>query len=152
MSEATPCCITTVSNFTELNFALGIRAIVFIEEQACPFDEEFDTYDRIETPLATHLLVMQKNKPVATARILYLDQDRVKLGRLAVLKAYRGQGIGKEMLEYMLNFVKKEGYSDICLNAQAHLSAFYEKSGFKGISELFDEAGIPHITMQYHRE
>ena len=138
--------IAQIKDQTDLNYVLAIRAIVFIDEQHCPFDEEFDSYDMLDSEEVIHYIVKQNNKPVATARIIFHDHQ-AKIGRIAVLKAFRGKGLGTYFMEQMINTLKTNGYTHISINAQEHLQSFYEKFGFVQNSETFDEAGIPHIQM-----
>ena len=139
--------IHQIKDQTDLNYALAIRAIVFIDEQNCPFDEEFDEYDRLDSEEVIHYIVKQDNKPVATARIIFPKVHQAKIGRIAVLKTFRGKGLGTYFIEQMLHTLKTDGYTHISINAQEHLQSFYEQFGFVQNSEAFDEAGIPHIQM-----
>ena len=141
--------IHSVKREKDLTFALAIRAIVFVEEQACPFSEEFDHYDRLENENVSHFLIMYKNEPVATARIIYVDNNHAKIGRIAVLKSYRNQGLATELITHMIKTLTSKAYTHISIHAQEHLETYYEKFGFKRCSETFEEAGIPHIKMTY---
>ena len=144
--------IQTVKNERELTFALAIRAIVFVEEQACPFSEEFDDYDSLQNTSVQHFLIMHQNEPVATARTIYVNDSEAKIGRIAVLKAFRSQGLATELIKHMIKTLTVKAYIDISIHAQAHLEAYYEQFGFKKCSDTFDEAGISHIKMKYYEK
>lgn len=118
----------------------SIRRIVFIEEQQVPEELELDELD----PVCHHVLVTDvDNKPVATGRI---DSDG-RIGRMAVLKEYRGQGIGSALLVALLDYAGQKQYAGVHLHAQVTAIPFYEKHGFMADGEKFMDAGIPHRNM-----
>lgn len=117
-----------------------IRRQVFIEEQKVPETLEWDEYDNT----STHFLVTMDNQAIATARL----KPDGQIGRMAVLKAYRNQGIGNRLLQFVLLTVSSLGIKQVYLHAQLAALHFYEKQGFKPQGELFYEADIPHKKMQ----
>jgi predicted GNAT family N-acyltransferase len=119
-----------------------VRGIVFIEGQACPYDEEIDEHEDD----ALHILGELDGQPVAAARIRFLD-DWAKLERIAVREAYRGRNIGSELVEYMLALARDRRYHKFKMHAQSYLSDYYAKFGFVRHGELFQEAGIDHYLM-----
>lgn len=126
--------------------ARAIRQRVFVEEQQCPPEEEWDAYDEV----ARHFLGLADGRAVATARwrAAYHDGRAVaKLERFAVLPAYRGQGLGARLVEAVMADAHRAGFSNLFLHAQAHLQPFYERFGFVVVGERFDEAGIAHVPM-----
>jgi len=127
----------------ELKDAQEVRRQVFIEEQGIKPEEEFDGLDWD----SDHIIVYDNNVPVGTARIRYRNDVSAKLERIAVLKPYRGQGIGKGIVEASLKLAKAKGTSEVALNAQQLAVGFYERLGFQQEGEPFKEAGIPHIAM-----
>ncbi|TCS84521.1 GNAT family N-acetyltransferase [Tepidibacillus fermentans] len=136
--------IKVVTNKKELNDAFSIREKVFIEEQNVPKVIEMDEYEEV----ATHFVVYDGNKPISTARFRkYLNEKTVKFERFAVLKEYRGQGVGRALIKVMEEEARKNGFTTLRLNAQRHAEGFYAKFGYQTISEPFDEAGIEHVTM-----
>ena len=86
-------------------------------------------------------------EPGATASIRFLG-DTAKLERLAIRKAWRGQGLGDRLLEFMLATARARGFRRFKLHGQAHLRAFYEKHGFRVEGSPFLEANIPHLLLQ----
>lgn len=124
-----------------------IRQKVFVEEQACPPEEEWDAFD--ET--AHHILGLVNGSPAACARWRVLKtfdgNDVAKLERFAILEAYRGRGYGKELVKWTVEAAQNAGYETQKLHAQAHLQNFYVTFGFKALGKTFMEAGIPHIRM-----
>ncbi|RBP46805.1 GNAT family N-acetyltransferase [Garciella nitratireducens] len=130
----------------DLSPAHYIRTKVFIQEQNCPPEEEFDEIDKI----AKHILLLDSNNtPMATARIFEDSTGQAIIGRVAVLKEYRKKGYGAIIVKEAIKQLKKEGYPNILIHAQSYASPFYQKLGFKAFGEEFMEAGIPHISMLY---
>lgn len=118
----------------------SIRRHVFIEEQNVPEELEWDEFDES----ASHVLVsVDKQQTVATGRI----KTDGHIGRMAVLAAYRKQGIGSEILLTLLNMAKNKNIKSVYLHAQVSAIGFYEKHGFICSSQEFLDAGIPHKSM-----
>src|SRR5690625_835434 len=134
--------VQMVTTETELNDAFTIRKVVFIDEQNVPPHIERDEYDQT----ATHVIGYKNHQPIATGRIRFID-DYGKLERIAVLKEHRGKSYGTQMIAYMEDIIRKKGYNNSLLNAQTHATHFYEKLGYRVISDEFMDAGIPHVTM-----
>ena len=138
-----------MSNITvkEVDFAQhlevlkNIRTEVFIKEQHVPVELEWDEFDGD----ATHIQAYYNNIPVGTARLI----NNELIGRMAVLKTYRGLGVGKKMLEFLMTLAHKKGMNTIQLSAQKHAVEFYKKYGFEICSDEYLDAGIPHYTMRY---
>lgn len=105
-----------------------------------PLELEWDGLD--ET--AWHVLAKQAGKAVGCARLL----PGGKIGRMAILPAWRGRGIGHRMLRAILGHLRAQGISKARLSAQTHAIPFYEKCGFTVCSEVYDDAGIPHCDMK----
>ena len=123
----------------------AVRRTVFIEEQHVPEVLELDDSDSI----CHHALVTDAdNKPVGTGRI---GPDG-RIGRMAVLKEYRGQGVGSALLAALLDYARQEQYAGIYLHAQLDAIPFYENHGFIANGETFMDAGIPHRTMFYKKQ
>ncbi|HNR66772.1 MAG TPA: GNAT family N-acetyltransferase [bacterium] len=130
------------TSLDDLLKAFMVRAIVFVEEQRVPYGLEMDEYEHS----ATHILGEREGEPIAAGRIRYLG-DYAKLERIAVRKAYRGTGIGHQLVDYMVSISQQNGFSAFKMHAQAHLTDFYGKHGFIVQGELFVEAGIDHYLM-----
>lgn len=128
--------------------AKEIRQKVFMDEQG--FQNEFDEIDAT----AAHIVLFDgSNMPIATCRVFWdAAMDSYILGRLAVVKEYRGQNIGSALIEEAEKYVYQKGGSSICLHAQCRAAAFYEKSGFIQFGDIEDDEGVPHIWMKKMRE
>lgn len=121
--------------------ARPIRETVFVEEQGVPLAIEMDEFDAISEhaiAIATGALA------VGTGRLL----PDGHIGRMAVLKAWRGQGIGARLLEVLVQRAIQRGFAEVILNAQTYAVPFYEKAGFIAEDAEFMDAGIPHIAMR----
>lgn len=119
-----------------------VRRMVFIEEQNVPVELELDESDK----LCHHVLIIDADKkPVATGRI----DPGGRIGRMAVLKEYRGQGIGSALLAALIKYARQEGYTNIYLHAQLIAIPFYQTHGFIISGEIFMDAGIKHRNMIY---
>lgn len=117
--------IVPVSTAEEMEKALLIRH-VFMTEQNCPYEEEFDGNDRT----GTHFLGYVDGEPAATLRIRYFA-DFFKMERLAVLPRFRRTLIAKEIVLAAVNFCRRKGYRRGFGHAQKHLVPFWAKFGFK---------------------
>ncbi|MFK4048805.1 GNAT family N-acetyltransferase [Acinetobacter venetianus] len=116
-----------------------IRKLVFISEQNIPEQDEWDDQDAI----SQHFVVYDQNQPIATARLLANNS----VGRVAVLKAYRGQGIGRLIMLEIIAYAQAQKRPSLQLSSQVHAISFYEKLGFSIQGDEYDECGIPHIEM-----
>lgn len=91
-----------------------------------------------------HFIASTAGMPIATARLL----PDGHIGRIAVLREWRGLGIGRHILERVITVARKNGHSELLLNAQLHALPFYEKLGFEAFGGEFQDAGLPHRTMR----
>lgn len=122
--------------------AQAVRYEVFVLEQKVPLDMEWDDMD----PLCLHAVAYgDDGKAVATGRLL----PDGHVGRMAVVKAMRGQRIGGEILQALMAEARRRGDPAVMLNAQTHAEPFYQRFGFVRDGEEFMEAGIPHIGMRH---
>ena len=116
-----------------------IRTQVFICEQGITEADEWDDQDLI----SQHFVIYDQDQPIATARLL----ENNSVGRVAVLKAYRGQGLGQMIMLEIISYAQKQGLSVLTLSSQVHAISFYEKLGFTVQGNPYDECGISHIEM-----
>jgi predicted GNAT family N-acyltransferase len=108
----------------------ALRAAVFMAEQECPYEEEFDGNDYC----GTHVLGLVDGVPAATLRIRYFA-DFVKIERLAVLPRFRRTAIAREVVEYGLELVRRKGYTKMYGQAQIRLVNFWRKFGFEPMAK-----------------
>lgn len=118
-----------------------VREPVFVQEQSVPLDLEWDALD----PLSVHALAYDADdQPIGTGRLT----PECKIGRMAVMPAWRGRGVGAALLDRLLDQARALGYRAVELHAQADAVAFYERHGFRAYGDEFEEAGIRHRHMR----
>lgn len=119
-----------------------VREAVFQQEQGIAPELDWDGLDAT----AIHAIAYWQGDPISTARIRYL-QAQAKIERVAVLPAYRGQGVGRQMFLGVLDYLANQWFSTAFLYAQTSTQGFYQKLGFTPQGPEFSEAGIPHRKM-----
>ena len=117
----------------------AIRYEVFVDEQNVPVDLEIDGLDG----KAKHALAFIDGVPIGTGRIL----NDGHIGRVAVLKNYRGLGIGKLIMKELIKCAQDMSLEKVWLSSQWHAHSFYLDFGFVCVDEIYKEAGIDHIKM-----
>jgi len=128
----------------ELYEILKLRQDVFIIEQGCIY-EDIDNLDQA----SEHLVLKEQNRVAAYARIVPADvkYKEYSIGRIVVNPAFRGRGLGKEIVLKSLELLKQRQISVVRIEAQAHLRKFYHDLGFKDDGEIYELDGILHIEM-----
>ena len=116
-----------------------VREQVFIIEQQIAAQDEWDAMDEV----SLHFVLYDDGQAVATARLL---PDH-HIGRVAVLKSHRGQGVGADIMQQVLQYARREQRPFLRLSAQVYATAFYEKLGFQVKGEEYLDCGIPHVMM-----
>lgn len=118
-----------------------VRRTVFIVEQRIPENLEWDDAD----PVSRHALAVDTSgNAVACGRLL----PDGHIGRLAVVSAWRKQGVGSALLERLVELARTLGHARVVLNAQTHAVPFYARHHFAVSGDEYLEAGIPHVTME----
>jgi predicted GNAT family N-acyltransferase len=120
--------------------AAPIRFAVFVEEQGVPLEIELDEMD----PKSLHAVAFEDASPVGTGRLLPDGQ----VGRMAVLKSWRGRGVGGQILAALLDEARRRGHREVVLSAQVHATAFYRSHGFAEEGAAYLDAGIVHVDMR----
>lgn len=132
-----------IAKGNDIEKVYALRNEVFVNEQNVPPEIEIDEEDKH----ATHIIAEENGVAVGCARVLF-GEDGGRIGRLAVKKEKRGQGIGKEVCRFIIGLCRERGYKRVWLNSQLHAVGFYEKLGFSRRGETFFEAGIEHVEME----
>ena len=120
--------------------ARAVREEVFIREQGVPRELEWDQWDE---PSDHALAFDAGSNAVGTARLL----PDGHIGRMAVLRAWRGRGVGAALLGALIERARMKRMDVVKLNAQTHAAGFYRRFGFVAQGAEFIEAGIPHVAM-----
>jgi len=117
-----------------------IRHAVFVEEQGIPESLEWDGRD----DACRHVLALAGDSGViATGRLLHDG----RIGRMAVLPAWRGCGVGRALLERLQELALQDGLRQVYVHAQAAVAGFYRRAGFRIVGQPFVTAGIAHVVM-----
>ncbi|CDQ21556.1 ElaA protein [Halobacillus karajensis] len=130
----------------ELYKILQNRVEVFVVEQKCPYPE-VDGRDKD----SLHIWLEEESKIVAYCRLVppVEGEKYYSIGRVLVSKNYRGSGYARAMMDHAIEVLKKEyKVEHIWLHGQEHLRHFYGSFGFKEVSEVYLEDGIPHVDMR----
>lgn len=138
--------VKVVENDKELQQAFDIRRKVFIEEQDCPEDEEFDGFD----DECVHFIAFRSGEPIGTSRYRKTEKG-IKLERFAVLEEERGKGAGKRLVQTTLAHVEQQNFEKgtlLYLHAQVTAIHLYTRMGFEIVGEKFEEVGIAHFKME----
>jgi predicted GNAT family N-acyltransferase len=117
-----------------------IRFSVFVEEQHVPVDLEMDEMDA----RCVHALAFDGDRAVGTGRLL----PDGHIGRMAVLDACRGRGVGGRLLEVLMEAARRRGDREVVLASQVRAVPFYLAHGFIAEGRVYEEAGIPHQDMR----
>lgn len=122
--------------------AARIRREVFMDEQG--FVNEFDDLD----PVSTHIVAYAGGEPAGTCRIIPEEGGECALGRLAVLRSYRGSGVGSEIVREAERVAASMGFDCISLSAQVRVRGFYESLGYVAHGDEYLDEYCPHVTMR----
>ena len=117
----------------------AVRKAVFSVEQGISEALDFDGRDRE----CVHVLARIDDETIGTARML----PDGHVGRIAVHKEWRGQGVGTRLVEYLMEVARERGFAEIHLHSQVQAAAFYSRLGFEARGDTFMEAGIEHGLM-----
>jgi predicted GNAT family N-acyltransferase len=120
--------------------AAPIRFAVFVEEQGVPREIELDELDAA----CIHAVAYLDEKAIGTGRLL----PDGHIGRMAVLKNWRGHGVGGRILNALVEQACRRGDREVALSAQVHAVPFYRAHGFVEEGGEYLEAGIRHQAMR----
>jgi len=135
--------VIAIESPADMARAYAIRRRVFIEEQRVPEEIELDADDA----RAFHALAIADGDAIGCGRMLNHGEE-VKIGRMAVLPPFRGTGVGRDILRFLMDRARARGFRKAILHAQLSAEGFYLKEGFTPVGGVFDEAGISHRKME----
>jgi len=122
-----------------------LRHAVFVQEQGVPIGIELDEHDAH----AHHAVARNRlGRAVGTGRLVRLDMQTGKIGRMAVMATVRGTGVGQAVLQALCLAARRQGLKEVILHAQTSAIGFYKRAGFEVRSYPFEEAGIEHRLMR----
>ncbi|MDT3401704.1 GNAT family N-acetyltransferase [Mucilaginibacter terrae] len=132
--------VRKVTEQLDLDKVFAVRRVVFVDEQNCPPELEWEFEDE-----SNHFLGEVNGEPAGAARWRKTERG-YKLERFAVSKEYRGQGVGQALVQAVLNDLPDDAVY-VYLHAQVQAVSLYEKFGFEKTGPMFEEAGIQHYKM-----
>lgn len=122
-----------------------VRLNVFVEEQGVPAQLEMDARDGE----CVHAMAMDASgNVIGTGRLLPSEAGAARIGRMAVYREWRGKKVGEAMLFALMDAARRRGDREIVLHAQLHAAPFYDRHGYERCGAVYEEAGIPHVTMR----
>ena len=133
----------------ERSLGFKLRTEVFVNEQNVPKELELDEKDNSEYTI--HIGYFKDDKLIGVARLIDMDKDIIHIGRVAIDKNHRGEGIGYKLILGCEDIAKNVLNKDftIELGAQLYAENFYKKLGYNRINNnIYIEAGIEHIDMR----
>lgn len=136
--------VTLAPWYTHATQLQAIRREVFVVEQHVPEDEEWDAKD----VNCRHVLAWAGGEAIGCGRLL----PDGHIGRMAVLKPWRGRGVGSALLQRLIALAREAGFSEPRLHAQTHALGFYRRHAYSTVGDEFMEAGIPHYEMVLTRD
>ncbi|MBM7841033.1 putative GNAT family N-acyltransferase [Alkalihalobacillus xiaoxiensis] len=136
-----------VKTIIELEQALHLRELVFVHEQHCPLEQEFDQYDHLDASCIHILAVSETDQPIGTGRIRFVD-GKAKLERICILESIRKSGVGHSIVTYLEKIARAQEIKHFYLHGQQQAIPFYQKLGYQPDSDLFMEDNIPHVLMR----
>jgi len=124
--------------------ARALRTEVFVDEQKIPATLEWDAADED----AVHAVVFNRlGMALATGRLLSHAPGVARIGRMASVQALRGGGVGRSVLDALMNAAAQRSDHTVLLHAQVSAVGFYRRAGFVEHGPEFDDAGIAHVEM-----
>jgi predicted GNAT family N-acyltransferase len=132
----------------------ALRHEVFVIGQAVPVELERDDLD----DTAVHAVALLGDRVIGTGRLVRGRIDEVNrlepveglgtIGRMAVHPASRGTGVGRQLLDLLVDQARSTGLRQVELHAQLHARGFYDRAGFAPFGDVYLEAGIEHLGMR----
>lgn len=142
--------VDVARSLDEIMAALAVRCVIFMGEQSCPYDEEFDGNDFAG---ATHLVARVGDEAAGTLRLRWFA-GFAKLERVAVRREHRGGQISSALIAASLDLVRRKGYRKLLGHAQAHLISFWERFGarIRPDRERFVFSDCEYVEMEWDLE
>lgn len=134
--------VETVETKKQMDEAFAVRYAVFVEEQNVPAEEEIDEFEEE----SVHFVAYENNIPIGAGR-MRKGTDFIKVERICVLPPYRKTGAGRYIMKAIEALGQEQNFAEAKLHAQTRAVPFYEKLGYTITSDIFIDAGIPHVAM-----
>lgn len=134
----------------EFSLVKDIRTSVFTLEQGADRDSEFDLYDEQDAD-SDYVLIFSGGNAAATGRLAFTGKS-CKIGRIAVVKGFRGMGLGDKLVRALLNRAFELGYDSVLVDSQMHAIPFYKKFGFEPSGGQIMDRGLVHMPMKLDKK
>ncbi|MDN7144946.1 GNAT family N-acetyltransferase [Liquorilactobacillus mali] len=121
-----------------------VRMSVFVLERDLSLEDEFDNNDR-ETTI--YSVIFSNKKPISTARFLPLDEDIVRITRVATLKEYRGKKLGTKVVRSLENIAQQKNFKKIVIHSEMTAVTFYETLGYVRSGDIYQEDGVACVNL-----
>ncbi|MCT4634403.1 MAG: GNAT family N-acetyltransferase [Firmicutes bacterium] len=134
----------------ELYNILKLRSEVFVVEQQCIYND----IDGLDVE-CFHAILKDGENIAGYLRILLKEMtfETMSIGRVLVNKDYRNLGVARKLMLSAIDYIFVElKEKEITISAQKYLVEFYKSLGFKELSDMYMEDGIPHIDMKLDRK
>jgi len=117
--------VSVARTLSDIMETVALRALVYLGEQNCPYEEEFDGNDFAGS---THLIARINGEPVGTLRLRWFA-DFVKLERVAIKRGERGGAVVTALCQEVAEIASRKGYSRILGHVQVRLAPFWVRHG-----------------------
>ena len=134
-----------IENEEELQGAYEVIRQVFVIEQGIA--EEL-VFENAEDGDEINIIVKNEDTVIGTARVVFPADNTAKIERMAVLKSFRTRGLGKGIISFLNEELRRRKITHVVLHAQYQVIDFYRASGFQKLGLPFEEAGIRHVKME----
>ena len=124
-----------------------LRIEVFIFEQKCPIEEEFDIYDNLNSD-SIHFIAEDNDECIGTARIVKCENNKFKIQRVCIKKSKRKLSYGSKLMDKLHQYLVDLNIGDIEISAQTSALKFYKNLGYLEEGSRNLEAGLEHIKMK----
>jgi putative N-acetyltransferase (TIGR04045 family) len=131
----------------EVQMALALRRLVFVEEQQMFKENDVDDHDG--KAIYVNAWSRRKAHLIGTVRC-YPDRDDPNVwwgGRLAVHPDYR-RGIGVYLIRAAVETVKRQKGSRFLASVQLQNVKLFKKLGWKPVGDIYNLHGYPHQIME----
>jgi predicted GNAT family N-acyltransferase len=139
--------VRVVTTDAERTDAFAVRKAVFVDEQGVDEDIEWDEYDDPDSS-AVHFVGYRGADAVGAARLREYEPGVGKVERVAVIESVRGEGWGRRLMDALEDEATRCGFERLVLHGQTSAEGFYHGLDYETTSDVFDEAGIPHVKME----
>ncbi|KAB1188204.1 MULTISPECIES: GNAT family N-acetyltransferase [Haloferax] len=139
--------VRVVTTDAEREDAFAVRKAVFVDEQGVDEEIEWDEFDEPDAD-AVHFVAYQDDEAIGAARLREYEPGVGKVERVAVLESARGAGWGRRLMETLESEAGTRGFDTLVLHGQTSAEGFYHGLDYETTSDVFDEAGIPHVKME----